>query len=330
VIEERIQNEYLVLRANEHYWGEKPIFERVILKNVQSSLEQMTLLKQGEIDIAWDLLPDQVEELIEPGFEVLGALTFSIYYLSMNLRYEPFSKLEVRDAIRYAIDYDELIQFVLEGAAIKLQTFIPKGILGYNPALPYQHDAEKAKQLLSVAGYPDGFEVDLKCFDWAPWLDVAMKIKHDLAKIGIQVNVNPAHPKYTIPDFTSRKFQILLIRWLFDYADPDANAKAFSHSDSLGDDATFQLPAWYCSYLNQETSNMVEQAAQELDVEKREALYTQIADIIVDDGPFVFLYTPIHQYGLRSEIAAMLNPEEVSEYDLPIPYRQAGTGATTD
>ena len=84
-------------------------------------------------------------------------------YLGMNVGYEPLDKSEVRDAICYAIDYDAIVREILQGAAITTQTIIPKGIFGYNPAMPYTLDLEQATRLLTEAGYPEGFDVELVC-----------------------------------------------------------------------------------------------------------------------------------------------------------------------
>ena len=158
----------------------------------------------------------------------------------MNLAYEPLSKSEVRNAIRYAIDYDGMVQHVLGVAAVKIQTIIPKGVLGYNPALPYSRDLKKAKQLLTDAGYPNGFNVELLCFDTSPWIDVAMKLKSDLSEIGINANVTPLPAPTVINRLISRDFQMLHINWTLDYVDPSAIVKSFAHCDSAGDDVTIK------------------------------------------------------------------------------------------
>ena len=152
-----------VLTANERYWGKASEIREIRIKAIQDSEEQARQLEQGEIDIAWNLERSHIEQLLlTPGIELTEFAQFAFYYMGMNLAYEPLSKPEVRDAIRYGIDYDGMINIVLQGAAEKIQTFIPKGFLGYNPAMPYTYNPEKAKQLLIDAGYPDGFEVELK------------------------------------------------------------------------------------------------------------------------------------------------------------------------
>jgi ABC-type transport system substrate-binding protein len=86
----------------------------------------------------------------------------------------------------------------------------------------------------------------------------------------------------------------------------------------LGDDATIQLPAWRSHYVNLETSQLVEQAAQELNRERRRELYENIARIIMDDGPFVFIGSPLNQYGVRTEVADFVTPVETSGLSFPL------------
>lgn len=306
VLDQQKRGEFYGLTTNEYYWKDKPAFQHILVKHIAEPIEQMVMLEQGEIDLAWNLLPDQMDILIDnPDVQIYQSLAFILTYLAMNLGYPPLEKSEVRDAIRYAIDYDGLINYILQGAGDKIQTFIPKGLPGYNPAMLYNRDLERAKHLLAKADYPDGFDVELKCANYSPWLEMAMKIKSDLAEIGITVKIRPITGAQLMEEAWSsaRDFQTYIWEWGFDYPDPDAIAKPFAHCDSLGEDATIQAMAWWCNYLNLETSRLVEQAARELDSEKRNGLYKQITDIILDDGPLAIFYAQIHLYGVRSAVS---------------------------
>ena len=321
ILEERKRDtppvQYL-LKANDQYWGNIPAFKQIIVKSIQEPLEQMVLLDQGEIDIAWNLQPDQAKRLKgNPDVRISETLTSSIRSMYMNLAYAPLAKPEIRDALRFAIDYDGVINYIMQGAAVKIQTIIPQGFFGYNPAMPYSHDPQKAKQLLAEAGYPDGFDVELKCLDFTPWIDMAMKIKSDLAKIGINVKIKPMNADNLYGAVVAKEFQLYIWEWIPDYPDPDSNAKFFAHCDSLGDDATVKQLAWLASYLNLETSALVDQAAQELDSEKRQELYEQITNIILDNGPVAVLYSPIRQYGVRAEIVDFVGTPSVSAVSFP-------------
>ncbi len=317
-IEEHQPDMRVVLNTNKRYWGTKPpAFERITLTHIGESAEQAALLQAGEIDIAQNLTTEDIQMLgSDPEVQIFQTHGSNIIYFNMNLGYEPFANSKVRDALRYAIDYDGIVAYVLGGAAIKHQGFIPKDFLGYTPDTPYTQDVERAKHLLTEGGYPEGFEVELKCLDFSPWLELAMKLKEDLAQIGVIVRIMPVNDEQLWDaSFVRRDFQVFLWHWYYDYADTDANAKAFAHCDSAGDDATVKGPAWTASYVNPETSKLVEQAAQESDLETRRALYEQINAMIVDDGPFAFLYTPIIPYAIRTEVVQSLGaPEYRNEF----------------
>ncbi len=314
--------EYL-LTVNPSYWKGQPPFKLVIVKGIQESVEQMALLEQGKIDIAWNLQPDQVRILSNNlDSRIFETLTLYNVYIGMNQGYAPLQKTEVRDAIRYAIDYDGMIEYVIGGAGVKHQTFIPKGLLGYNPTMPYNHDIEKAKALLTQGGYPNGFDVELYCLNYSPWLDIARQIKNDLAKVGINASIVQLTVDKLLEAWFARTTQLFVWEWGVDYADPDAVAKPFAHSDSPGEDATFKQTAWWFNYVNKETSALVEQAAQEIVPEKRAELYKQITDIILRDGPYAFLFTKVHQYAVRTEVMDSL--KSPSKVVVPFPQLRMG------
>ena len=304
IVAERTPKTETILTANPHYRKKVLPLQKVIVQNIEEPIEQAVYLEQGEIDLAWDLQPAEIMRLeTDPEIQAFKTPLLDLRYLAMNLWHPPLDRPEVRDAIRYAIDYDGIIEYILQGAGTKIQTIIPKGVLGYNPAMPYQLDITKAKQLLAEAGYADGFEVELSCLNFSPWLDTALKIKADLAKIGITVTIQEMEFPALIQKFAvNRDFQLLLMQWGFDYADPDAMVKPFAHCDSHEDDATIKILAWNTHYCdNQELTQLLEQAAQEMDEVKREAMYQQITDEVLNNGPYAILWTSEKQFAVRME-----------------------------
>ena len=307
ILQERVPDETTTLIANENYWGKQPKTKTVIIKNVTEPIERTFMLEEGEIDVAWDLQPDQIARL-EENFDITlyQNPTMKLHFIGMSLDYEPFAKTEVRQAIRYSIDYDTLVDFVVQSAGTKHDSFIPKGMLGDDPKSIYELDREKAKQLLSDAGYPDGFDVELLHFDYSPWMEIGYQIKSDLAKVGINVILKPESDGDVWGAVDAREFQMYMARWQFNVADPDACAKAFAFNDSLGDDASIKLLAWVSRYLDPEVSTQVEQAAKELERSTRQELYTRIARTVMDEGPYAILYSPLIQYAVRSEVIELL------------------------
>lgn len=320
VIETAQKQAEFVFRANPAYWRGQPPYPHIIMRHLPEPAEQMALLEAGEIDMAWNLGPDESWQLApNPDIQIVEALWPKLYWLGMSLGYEPFATLQVRQAVRYAIDYDGLVENVLKGAGKVVQTFLAPGLAGYMPDnRPYAYDPARAKILLTEAVYPEGFTVELDCFNFSPWIEIALQIKYNLAQVGIQVTVNQISPKELSEKRKQRNSQFWLIGWLFDYPDPDANAKPFAYCDNLGAGATIKQGAWYAQYLTPETSKIVEQATFEPDAAKRTAMYQQVAAQIAEDGPFAFLFVPIRYYGIRADVMPFVEKPQFIVYDSPI------------
>ncbi|GAK56422.1 ABC-type dipeptide transport system, periplasmic component [Candidatus Vecturithrix granuli] len=319
IVAEREQGKETILTANPYYSKKVAPIQKVIVKNIEEPIEQAVSLEQGEIDIAWDLQPDDVMRMeSDPQLQTFSAPLFQLRYVAMNMTHPPFDKPEVRDAVRYSIDYDGIMEYILQGIGTKIQTIIPQGVFGYNPAMPYQLDLAKAKQLLQDAGYPNGFEVEFICLNHSPWLDMAMKIKSDLANVGIQVTVNPLDYSQMVKKVMSREYQMFLLRWGFDYVDPDAVAKPFVHCDSDGEDATVKILAWVTHYCDRERSKFVEDAAQELDTAKREEMYRQITNEVLDNGPYAILDVPQKLFAVRQDIKDLISMPSLLSNEFPV------------
>lgn len=309
----------LTLQVNEKYSGIPSVVKTVTIRNIQEPIEQAVALEKGDIDVAWDLLPSEIRRLeSNPDIQIYSTPTANIRFVGMNLTYEPLGKTEIRQAIRYAIDYDGIVDYIIEGAGEKIQAFIPKGFLGYNSAMPYTRDFDKAKQLLQQAGYPNGFEVELVCENASPWIDIATQIKSDLKQIGITVTIKAGTFEELINAMFSRQYQMYLIHWESDYMDPDANAKPFAFCDNISDNAPIKAAAWLSSYLDADISSLVQKAALEPDADARKNLYQQITDNVLNNGPYVVLYSPLKQYGVRLEVRDMLGAPSIFFSGFPV------------
>ncbi len=307
MLAEQMADDSYVLKRNDSYWKTPSPLRQIIVKNIDDPIEQAMLLEKGEIDVAWNLHPDQLRQIeANPNIESYQAPTLVVAFAGMNLRYAPFQQSDARDALRYAIDYDGLVDLVLQGAAKKIQTLIPQGLLGYNPDMPYTHDPQKAKELLASAGYPDGFEVELLCQQAAPWGEVALKLKSDLAESGIRVKIVSVTEPELWDHIFSRNFQLYLLSGEVDYLDPNSNAVVLAHCENAEEDAAVKFLAWASSYVNKEMSALTDRAIVETNQDTRAELYRQLTNIVLDDGPYAFLYTPIKSYAVRTDVREFL------------------------
>ena len=293
ILDHWTREQEIVLVANENYWRGAPPIKKIIIKHVPEPTDQMLLLKRGDVDIAWDLTVDQLEQLKDdPTIKIAKSEALFISYLGMNVGVEPLSKEEVRDAIRWCIDYDAIINDILRGGAIKWQTVIPKGLLGALDEQPYYKDVEKAKQLLAQAGYPNGFTITLTTPPTSPNIDIATKIQADLAECGINVQIQQMTASEMYEKYRKQGLELVLAAWGSDYPDPDNNAKAF------GNYRVKQL-AWRNMWYDDYAADLAEQAAKEFDTVKRDQMYKELAGYILDKGPYAVLYQQLNQVAVK-------------------------------
>ncbi len=308
--------------ANARYnLGPAPAIRRIVMLNVIENTVQREMLGRGDADIAWDLSAAQTAALKrEPKFYVFQTPDLALEYLGMDVKNVPaFAKPGVRQAVRYAIDYDGIIHGLLNGNGTPLQGVIPKGLFGYDPSLPFKHDPAKAKSLLAEAGFGTGFTVELltgtgTAAGGISLGDLAAKVKNDLGAVGVRVNIRQIAQSEMLKTYRGQQSQMVLLGWFVDYPDPDDFAKPFG-------DYTQKSLAWRLQYYNDPLSKLVDQAAGLQNTPERLSLYKKVNDTIAQDGPFAVLYQPLVSLGVSKRIQNLLY-DPVNFFDLPSMTKQ--------
>jgi peptide/nickel transport system substrate-binding protein len=185
------RNLKIEMRAFDDYWRGRPRMGRIFIQDMPEPTTQLLALQQGDIDVAMNLLPGQFKQVrAQSGFQVKSTPTFGLRYLAMNVGFEPFGKIQVRNAIKYALDY-EAIKRIYEDTIDAGQTIVPAGMFAHLKDRPYQKNIDRARALMREAGYERGFKVELMVPVGVdpPLPDVAAKMKEDLAQIAIDADV---------------------------------------------------------------------------------------------------------------------------------------------
>ena len=117
-------------------------------------------------------------------------------------RRKPLNDLRVRQAIAYAINRDDIVQFIGTDLSSVLYSVVPASFLGGLKTVPdklqYRHDPDKAKRLLAAAGLPNGFAIDPVFISERPQFRRPMEIiQNQLGRVGIKINISVvAHPAW--------------------------------------------------------------------------------------------------------------------------------------
>src|SRR5215216_1188215 len=212
----------VLLAANPNFSGNKPALTSVLIRHVPESANQLTELQQGDADIAMNLTAEQLATLSGDATSVKGQ-DLRLFYVGMNVAVTPLDKVEVREALRMAVDYDGIVNDLLSGNAQKVQDIIPSPMFGYNNDAPFQQDVEGAKALLQKAGASD---VNLEMLipegaapGGAQWSDLGAKLQSDWQQIGVNVTIKQVTFAELLDAYRAQKAQLALLYWGNDLAD---------------------------------------------------------------------------------------------------------------
>jgi oligopeptide transport system substrate-binding protein len=275
----------IVVEANEHYFRGRPALDRVRFVFFPGNAEpdMLRAFEQGELEES-PITPDRRNELLAAGsYPVIQKPTLSLRLLGFNCERPPFDQREVRQAFNYAIDKNRLNQGGQRGRSVVARSILPPGMPGYNPEVQsYSYNPDKAKQLLTQAGYPDGRDlVPVILATSRKSREEPELIQQALEAIGIQLEFQQFEDWTTYQQALQKgEVQLFTYTWTADYPDPHNFLYPLFHSQS---------PTNYFRYRNPTVDKLLDDARGETDDLRRVDLYRQAEQIILNDAPVVTL-----------------------------------------
>ncbi len=302
IIREWRANESVVMERNDMYGGDKPAMARAIYRHIPEAATQRLLLEKGDIDAARDLLPEEIAALsTNPEVQISTGVKGTIFYLALNQKNEFLAKPEVREAMKYLVDYQAIADTIVKGKMDVHQTFLPKGFLGELDSNPYSLNVEKAKELLAAAGLPDGFTVTMDTRNTPDVTAIAQAVQQTMALAGITLEIIPGDGGQTLEKYRARTHDIYIGNWGPDYQDPHTNA-TFARNPDNSDEPESKPLAWRVAWDIPEMTAKADGAVLETDGEKRALTYRELQDEHQKTSPFVIMFQETEVAALRSNI----------------------------
>ncbi len=287
-------NDAYVLERNDNYHGQKALPRRVVVRHVPEAASQRLLLEKGDVDYARNLSKDQLDAIKgNPNIALQQGPKGSILYMSFNQKNPNLAKPEVREALKYLVDYDAIEQNILRGSYVVHQAFLPKGFLGALEDRPYKFDLERAKALLAKAGLPNGFSVTIDVRNTSPYIDIAQAVQASWAKAGIKLELIPADGKQVLTKYRARNHEVMINEWGPDYQDPHSNAETFAMNVDNSDNTRSKTLAWRNTWDIPEMTKLTASAVRERDAKKREAIYRELQKEHQKTSPFIIMFQQI-------------------------------------
>lgn len=257
----RSVQENIVLERNAAYYGQAAKLDKVTYKIYEDSTALFTALDSGSLDLVAHLTVDQTNNLTN-GYTVLEGTMNLVQALYLNNAIAPLDNEAVRQALCYAVDVDTMLALTAQGHGTKVGSSMYPAFGKYFDASladAYPYDPEKARALLTEAGYPDGFSLTITVpSNYQPHVDTATVLAEQLNAVGVKAELQLVDWNTWLEDvYGGRNFEAtvvgfdtstlnaggMLARWVSDssknminYQNADYDA-AFAAAQATADDA---------------------------------------------------------------------------------------------
>jgi peptide/nickel transport system substrate-binding protein len=278
----RSPQESVVIERFDDYWGDKAQIQTVNYKIISDADSLLLSLKSGAIDLCAHLTPEQAAE-VEGDFDVYEDTMKLVQALYLNNSFEPFSDVRVRQALCYAINVQEVIDFVCDGEGIQCgSAMFPAFSKYYMEELndTYTYDPDKAKELLAEAGYSDlSFTITVPS-NYQQHVDAATVIVEQLKAVGVTVTINTVEWATWVSDvYTGREYEATVV---------GVDTSALTARGML-ERYTSESSKNFVNFSDAEYDELFTQAVTETDDDAQTAIYKQMETILSEQAASVYI-----------------------------------------
>lgn len=283
-----------------------PFLDRIVQYVVDDSATQWMMFLSGQFSFSgisrdnWDVVitPDKnlVDDLAEQGIELITNPTLDLYYIGFNMDDPVVGRnKKLRQALSCAYDPDVLVKYY-NGRITPVYGPLPAPLAGFKPEpTAYSYNLEKARKLLAEAGYPNGIDpatdrrLELTIELGAATPDVRQRIDlliDQFDQIGVVLKASYNNWPTFLDKMDRRQAQIFQLGWVADYPDPENFLQLF-HSANVSPGPN------HANYVSSEFDTLYEQMRVLLPGEEKDHLCEQMADIVIEDCPWIFMHQPM-------------------------------------
>ena len=279
------KGEKIILEKNTNYWGDKAKLDKVVFKVVKENSVRASELMTGSIDAMDAVDASDVEKLKEKKFNIFNESGMNVNYMAFNCSRAPFDNVKVRQAICYAINRDELVQYLYQGYSEIAKTALPKFIPGYKDSVTgYEYNPDKAKALLAEAGQ-ENLNINMVIYSTGRQYNtvgpkLAEAIQNYLSKVGVTAKIDVYEWKEYKTKAKQGEGNITFSGWNGDNGDADNFLSLYS-----GKEIQSGLNA--AKYSNPEVDKLLLQAKQLPNGAERNTIYGKIQDLVSQDAAWL-------------------------------------------
>jgi peptide/nickel transport system substrate-binding protein len=292
-----LNSKHAVLTAFRDYHGGMPKVPRVVFQFILEPEERLRQLLAGTVDIVTNLLPQQVDSMIQArSVRLLKRNSIRFVEVFIDTRSGPLARAEVRRALLHGTDVEGLVRYVARGNGQPLATVTLPEDFGFHAGLkPYPFNPARARALLAEASYPEGFRLQgLATHDTQT---LATALAQQWAKLGVKL------------DITVEGRAPAISRWI---RERDRYAFLIADPTSIMFDAAFQLrvhldPAHPMARASHPRAlELLNRADAAQDAGSRAGLLREVQAIAHEQAFTISLYQVVDLYGVGNRVTGFV------------------------
>jgi peptide/nickel transport system substrate-binding protein len=261
---------------------------------VPDATTRVSNLLTGDTDLVDSVPFDMLNTLSQTSAEIVPQELVGSAWIRIATDTEPFSDVRVRKALNMALDVEAFAGALIYEQSFRLASLHPgQASMGFDPALPsYPYDPDAARDLLEEAGIEGSIETTLQATPGTQQ-SVAEAISAQWRQVGISVDVE-------VVDYATFNAS---------WSDPSAPPLRIATWSPLYDPHTLLSLVWASDgvlsrYSNDEVDRLIEEAAVEPDIDRRNRLYQELANVMHEDAAAVWLWNQVAVYGVAEHASA--------------------------
>nr|WP_086939242.1 ABC transporter substrate-binding protein [Thaumasiovibrio occultus] len=305
IVTEREQGIKVEFERFDDYWdtASPGNVDAITMTPIKENATRVAALLSGGVDMIAPVAPNDHERVEETdGVELVTMAGTRVITFQMNQSTnEALKDVRVRQAIVHAVNNEGIVNRIMRGFATATAQQSPEGYAGYNPELEPRFDLDRAKELMSEAGYADGFKLTMIAPNnrYVNDAKIAQAVAAMLARINIEVELKTMPKAQYWPEFDLCAADMLMIGWHADTED-SANLTEFLTMTRNTETGRGQYNCGY--YSNPEVDALVEAANVETDPAKRAEQLQQVETLLYQDAAFVPLHFQNLAWAAKSNV----------------------------
>jgi peptide/nickel transport system substrate-binding protein len=293
-LSEWVAGERLVLERNPDYWGPKPYLDKIVLRYIADESTRMAGLEAGELQVIQNAPPQRAKDLKSSStLQLIQGPYAQTIWLGFTHTNPILAKKEVREAIASVVDRDALVQGVTEGITRPASGFVPPEVIKTNVSAT-RPDQAKAKDLLTRAGYPNGFSIDF-------WVttgryirdrEIAQALQQPLKSIGIDAQIKAMDYAAFSSGMGRHEAALFILGW-GSSSNPDTLLRTLFHSKSAAN---------WSDYKNAQIDQQLDDAIVQSSYDNAVKIWSQAEKALLDDFAGVPIYWSSALYGASKKV----------------------------